>query len=126
MFLRLFQEAVNPDVPLIPNDVPWYYISLAMLVGGAMLTHGVTMVTRGWEKELKLPDWFSVAGQGAGIALSTGMGCLAGHIVWHWALGGMVSLVGAFSSALVLSFVRARLGAVKDAAKDAVSEDPKP
>ena len=118
--LSLLQVA--EDLP-IPNTMPWYYLSLALLVGAAMLTHGVTMVTRGWEKELRLPDWFSVAGQIVGIALSTGMGSLAGYLLWHWALGGMVALVGAFSSTLVLSLVRARLGAAKDALKD---NDPKP
>lgn len=110
----------------IPNTIPWYYICLVLLVGAALLTQGVTMLTKGWEQELKLPNWFSVLGQAVGIVLATVMGCLAGFLVWQWALGGMVALVGASSSALILNLVRARLGVAKDTLKDVVSEEKKP
>lgn len=128
----LFQAAPEHDaddlVP-IPNQVPWYYITLAILVGAALLSHGVTVVARSWEQELKLPQWFSVAAQGFGIVLSTALGCLAGYLVWEWALGGMVALIGGFSSQLVLGLVRAKLGAAKETLKDvadaAGEPDPK-
>ena len=54
-------------MPPVIHDVPWHYVSLAILVGAALLSHGVTVVGRSWEKELKLPEWFSVAAQGFGI-----------------------------------------------------------
>lgn len=106
------------DLVPIHNHVPWYYITVALLVGSAMLAHGITVMTRGWEQELSLPRWFSIAGQVFGIVLSTALGCLAGYLVWEWALGGMVALVGACSSALVLSLVRAKIGAAKDTISD--------
>lgn len=110
----------------IANQVPWYYISLAILVGAALLEHGCSMVFRGWEQELKLPPWFSIIGDVLGIVLAAGMGCVAGHLVWNWALGGMVAVVGAFSSRVVLGMVRAKLGAAKQSLKDiATDSDPK-
>ena len=81
------------------------------------------MLTKGWEQELKLPNWFSVLGQIFGIVLSTIMGCLAGYLVWQWALGGMVALVGSTSSALILTLIRTRLGVAKETLKDAVTEE---
>lgn len=111
------------DLVPIPNTVPWYYICLALLVGAALLTQGVTVLTKGWEKELKLPNWFSVAGQAFGIVLATLMGCIAGYLIWEWALGGMVTLVGAASSALILTLIRARLGVARETLKDVVSEE---
>lgn len=126
LFSSLLQQVPDADdiVP-IPNQVPWYYLTLAILVGAALLTHGVTVVGRGWEVELKLSAWFSVAAQGFGILLSTFMGCLAGFLVWNWTLGGMVGLIGAFSSQLILGLVRAKLGAAKEVIKDSVEPDKK-
>lgn len=92
----------------IPNQVPWYYMTGAFLVGAALVQHGCHMVFTAWERELGLPKWFSVIGDVLGIALAVGLGMLTGHLVWHWALGGIVSLVGALSSRVVLSMVRAR------------------
>ncbi len=114
----LQQVTDGDDIVPISNQVPWYYLTLAILVGSALLTRGVTVVGRSWEAELKLPTWFSVAAQGFGIVLSTMMGCLAGYLVWNWTLGGMVGLIGAFSSQLILGLVRAKLGAAKDAIAD--------
>ena len=121
----LFFHDHSKGLEPVANNVPWYYITLAIGVGAAALQHGVHMVFASWERELKLPAWFSVAGDIFGIVLATGLGALTGHLVWNWALGGVVGLVGAFSSSLVLSLVRARLGAAKDALKDAASEEPK-
>lgn len=123
--LSLLLQAVPDadDIVPIPNQVPWYYLTLAILVGAALLSHGVTMVGRGWEVELKLPTWFSVAAQGFGIVLSTALGCLAGYLVWNWTLGGMVGLIGGFSSQLILGLVRAKLGAARETLKDAVSDE---
>jgi len=104
----LFDHAINGLNP-IPNDVPWYYITLAIVVGGAAVNHGVGMIFRNWERELKLPSWFSVIGDVFGLILSTVLGAVVGHLVWSWALGGVVALAGAFSHAMVMSFVRARL-----------------
>lgn len=109
-------------MPPVIHDVPWHYVSLAILVGAALLSHGVTVVGRSWEKELKLPEWFSVAAQGFGILMSAACGSLAGYLVWNWGLGGMVGLVGGFASSLVLSLVRARLAAAKDAVTDEVKK----
>lgn len=106
------------DLVPIPNHVPWYYICLAILVGAALLSHGITVVAQSWESELKLPVWFSVVAQAFGIVFSTVLGCLAGYLVWEWALGGMVALIGAFSSQLILALVRAKLGATKETLKD--------
>lgn len=111
------------DLVPIPNQVPWYYITLALLLGAALLAHGVTVVARGWEKEMQWPRWFSVAAQGFGIVLATLMGCLAGYLVWEWALGGMVALIGAFSSQLVLGLLRAKLDVTKATLKDAIAPD---
>lgn len=117
---NLQQAPDADDIVPVPNQIPWYYLTLAILVGAAMLTHGITMIAKGWEQELKLPAWFSVAAQVFAIVLSTCLGCLAGYIIWEWALGGMVALVGAFSSTLVLAFVRAKIDSTKDAAKNVI------
>ncbi len=96
----------NPDLTGQPN----YYLVMAILVGAAMLSHGVTMVARAWEKELGLAQWFSVVAQAFGIILATSAGYLVGHLVWDPTLAGVIAMVGAFSNALVLSAVRARIG----------------
>lgn len=114
------------DLVPVPNDVPWYYLTLAILVGAALLSHGITAVASSWESELKLPSWFSVAAQGFSIVLASAMGCLAGYLVWEWALGGMVGLIGAFSSQLVLGLIRARLGAAKETLKEAAGTAGEP
>jgi len=108
-FLSFFDHHENGLNP-IANNVEWYYIALAVLVGAAALSHGVSRVFMAWEKELSLPRWFSVIGDVFGIILATALSCMVGHISWSWALAGTTGLVGAFSSALVLSLVRAKLG----------------
>ena len=94
------------------NSVPWYYIAAAILTGGALFSHGLTMVSRSWESELKFPEWFSVAAQGSSFVMSAVFGSIAGHIVWNWALGGMVALAGSVSSAAVLAVVRKKLNSL--------------
>ncbi len=93
----------------IPNDVPWYYITLAIVIGAAAINHGTGMIFRSWEREFNLPKWFSAVGDVFGLVLATSIGVLVGHIVWSWVLGGVVALCGAFSHAMVMTFVRARL-----------------
>lgn len=121
---RRWRPEPDRDVP-VPNHVPWYYLVLAILIGAALLSHGVAALARAWEKELGLPEWFSVAGQAFGIVLATGLSCFAGYLVWNWALGGMVGLIGSVSSQLVLSLVRARIGATQDSLKEALKEETK-
>lgn len=97
----------------IPNQVPWYYMTGAFLIGAALVQHGCHMVFTAWERELNLPKWFSVVGDVLGIVMAVLLGMLTGHLVWHWSLGGIVGLVGALSSRMVLAAVRARLGIKK-------------
>jgi drug/metabolite transporter (DMT)-like permease len=111
-----FQEQVTHD----HVEISWYYACLAILVGAAMLSHGSTMIAQGWEKELKLPAWFSIIGTIFGMILSIVLGSIVGYLIWDWMLGGIVALVGAFSSTLVLSIVRSRLDAAKETIKSAV------
>lgn len=105
----------------IEHNVPWYYVALAVLVGAALLVHGAKLAFTRWERDLGGPRWVDIAGEVFGIILATTLGGIAGHVVWNWALGGMVALVGAFSSSFVVSLVRARFGAAKEALKEASS-----
>ena len=106
----LAKETASELCEMVSNQVPWYYIAFAFLVAAALLAHGNSMVWSGWEKELRLPRWFSIVGDVFGVVLSLCLGCFIGHIVWNWALGGAVSLVGALSSTLIVSLIKARLG----------------
>jgi hypothetical protein len=112
-FLSLFYDH-DQGLQQVSNNVDWYYIALAVLIGSAALSHGVSRVFMAWEKELSLARWFSVIGDIFGIILATALSCVVGHITWSWALAGTTGLVGAFSSALVLSLVRAKLGVKQD------------
>jgi hypothetical protein len=112
-FLSLFYDH-NTGLSPIPNDVEWYYIALSVLVASAALSHGVSRIFMAWEKELSLPRWFSVVGDIFGIILATTLSCIAGHLTWSWFLAGSIGLVGAFSSALVLLLLRAKLGIKHD------------
>jgi len=109
--------ATPSDTP-VPNNVPWHYLALAILVCSAFLCHGIVSVARSWEDELSLPAWFSVASHAAAIVLTTTLAGAAGYLVWHWALGALVGLVGSFSSSLILSLVRARVGSPPPPKKD--------
>ena len=111
------------DIATVPNQIPWYYLTLVFLLGASALAHGNIMVFRGWEKELNLPRWFSIVGDVFGIVLAVCLGCFVGYLIWNWALGGSVSLVGAFSSTLIVSLVRARFGAAKEALVDVTKQD---
>lgn len=109
----------------VEHSVPWYYIALAVLAGAALLVHGAKLAFTRWERDLGGPKWVDVAGEVFGIGLATILGGIAGHLVWNWALGGIVALVGAFSSSFIVSLIRARFGAAKESLKDAVSDEKK-
>ena len=120
----MFQEAVQQVQQVAENpEIPWYYLTAAFAVGGAALEHGANTLSSGWEKELSLPKWFSVAGDVAGLTLAGVLGATVGHIVWHWHLGSAVAFTGAVASKLVLSLVKAKLGIVSKSSK---KDDPPP
>lgn len=95
---------------MVPNDIAWYYIAGAILVGAALLSYGVATTAIRWEADAGFPKWFSVAGGFLGILLATAAGALAGLIVWQWALGMLCGLVGAFASPWILKLVWSRFG----------------
>lgn len=95
---------------VIANDIPWYWLAIAVIVGSALITYGAQMTFEHWQKEAKLSGWFSVAGGIFGIVLASIMGCIAGHILWHWSLGLMCAVCGAWGSQWVLGMLAARLG----------------
>lgn len=118
--MRPHQDA--DDVVPVPNHVPWYYITLAILVGSALFVNGIRMVASRWERELGAPRWFDVAAEAFGIVAATALGCLTGYIIWEWVLGGVVALVGAVSSSLVVAVVKARVDAGREAAQSVLDE----
>jgi hypothetical protein len=94
----------------IPNDVPWYYIVGAVVVGSAALSHGVSRQFSAWERELSAPKWLSVAGDITGIVLSIALSSFVGYLTWSAPLAGIAGSCGAFSSSLILRIIKAKLG----------------
>jgi hypothetical protein len=73
-----------------------------------VLCYGVEQTTLRWEKDVKLPSWFSVAGNVLGIALASGLGALVGMMLWNWELGLICGVVGGFSSNWIVSVLASR------------------
>jgi len=82
----------------VSNDVEWYFIALTISCGAALLCYGIHENVRRWEAELHEPEWFSVIGEIAGIALAMAFSALVGYLVWHWGLGLVSGTVGAWAS----------------------------
>ena len=106
----LLQELAQLAADSTATEIPWYYLTLAFALAGAALEHGCNTLFTGWERELKLPIWFSVIGDVTGIVLASVLGATVGSIVWQWHLGSAVAFTGAIASRLVISLVRAKLG----------------
>ncbi len=103
---HLAEHAAAP----IPNDIPWYYIAVAILIGSALIAYGAGATAEKWEKDASLPNWFSVAGGIVGIVLACAAGTIAGYLVWQPVLGLLSSLAGAFGSPWVLKLIWSRFG----------------
>jgi hypothetical protein len=103
---------MNPPTPVqhtapVPNDVAWYLIAGAIVLGAALVTVGLSKNAARWEAELRLPAWFSVAGEVVAIVIATAGGAAAGFWTWHWGLGLLSGLVGSLSASIVVRFVAA-------------------
>lgn len=107
----------HQHLAVIPNDIPWYWLAVAILIGSALVAYGAQVTFERWERDAHLPEWFSVAGGVFGIVLATVMGGIAGHILWHWSLGMMCAICGAWGSQWVLGVVASRIGARQAANK---------
>lgn len=103
---HLAEHAAAP----IPNDIPWYYIAVAILIGSALVTYGAGATAEKWEKDASLPNWFSVAGGIFGIVLALASSALVGYLAWHWIFGLLCGIAGALSSPWILKLIWSRLG----------------
>lgn len=89
----------------VANDVSWYIIAATITAGAALLSFGVARNFARWEKEMKLPEWFSIVGELVGVTLGTLGGGLAGHLVWHWGLGLLCGHVGGWASPWIVHWI---------------------
>ena len=96
---------------VIPNNAPWWVLAGCILLGAALVSFGAQMTFERWQKgDKKLPHWFSVAGGMFGITMASIIGAVAGHLIWHWTLGLMCGICGAWGSQWILGLVSARFG----------------
>jgi uncharacterized membrane protein len=87
----------------------WKVPTFCILLGSSLLVHGVAAATHRWEKALKLPHWFDTVSEMIAMIVATILGAVAGSIIWDPILGAIVAFVGAWSSSLLVSFIKARL-----------------
>lgn len=91
------------DAP-IPNNVPWYFLSLAILIGAAILVRGLSMTVKRWAVTLhssRVPK-IGIVVEIISIFLAVALGSVTGHLVWNVWLGAMVALIGSLGSPWVL------------------------
>lgn len=119
-------DHVHQHLAVVSNNTPWYYLFGAILVGAALVAWGAQTTFERWEKDAHLPGWFSVAGGVFGILLATAMGTVAGHLFWHWALGMLCALTGAWGSQWILGLIFSRFGGEKPLAQPQVLVEAKP
>ncbi len=115
MKLPACDDAVHQHMSVIANDIPWYLLAGAVLIGAALVAYGAQMTFEHWKREAHLSGWFSVMGGVFGIFLASAMGAIAGHILWHWSLGLMCAVCGAWGSQWVLGLMSARFGVKNEA-----------
>lgn len=110
-FFQAAQQHASQHVAApIPNDIPWYYIAVAILIGSALVTYGAWATAENWEKDAKFPSWFSVVGGIVGIVLASLGGAIAGYLVWQWTLGLLCGIAGALASPWILRLIWSRFG----------------
>ncbi len=88
----------------VPNNVPWYFLTLAILIGAAILVRGMSMTVKRWAQALH-----SMRGPQIGVVveiisifIAVGLGTFAGYLIWNIWLGAMIAFVGSLGSPWVL------------------------
>lgn len=108
----------------IPNDVEWYFLALALIVGAALISFGIGKSSERWEAEMKWPEWFSILGEWVGILLAMTGGSLAGYLVWDWKLGLLCGAVGGFGAPFIVTWIHKYISK-KTGSSTKASSDPK-
>ena len=88
----------------VPNNVPWYFLSLSILIGAAILVRGMSMTVKRWAQALhssRIPK-IGIVVEIVSILLAVGLGAVAGYLVWNVWLGAMIAFVGSLGSPWVL------------------------
>lgn len=96
------------DVP-VPNDLPWYALSGAVVVGAALLSYGMVLTIRRMARDLRASATkearAGVIATLVSIGVASALGALVGYLTWHWALGFVSAVVGAWASPWVIDTV---------------------
>jgi hypothetical protein len=94
----------------VANDVEWYYIVGAILVGSALVTSGLGRILRYSLKGYKNERLLELAGRTFLCIVCAGLGAVAGWRTWDWPLGAVVGFVGSCAAPVVLKYFYAIAG----------------
>lgn len=100
------QKEIESQVP-VPNSVPWYFITVSIVIGAALLSYGMVKTIKRWGSDLQLSSQrvmkASVFANILAIVSSTIGGGITGYLVWNWALGAMCGFVGSWCFPWIVS-----------------------
>ena len=89
-----------PDPPSIANEVPWYVISVTIMIGAALLSYGMIKTLKRWSIDLQQNSSrvrkTTVIANILAIVTSTICAGVAGLLLWNWILGAMCGFIGAW------------------------------
>jgi len=90
------------------NEGGTLLIAIIIVAVTGVLAYGIQQTTARWEKDVRLPAWFSIAGNIFGIAMASCLGSLIGYMMWNWELGLICGAVGGWSSDWVVDMLASK------------------
>ena len=96
---QTLQQPIVQQVP-ITNEVPWYVISAAIIIGAALLSYGMIKTLKRWSIDLQQTSSrvrkTTVIANILAIITSTICAGIVGWLLWNWILGAMCGFIGAW------------------------------